>query len=190
METERGTVRINLERGSTLSEFKNFLDDLEAAYLSIYQLPSERSWRSLRRRYPFPIDFLGIDIFGLGPSVSLERLSGNIYPPDQIEITKISIQSPGWIELLASLNPLEQIREYLKDRHERIADKEWRWDTEKHRAILELEVLQWQADKEKTGAIKEFYNLLDHMDITPEEKLRILHERVGGPLARLERDHN
>jgi len=44
----------------------------------------------------------------------------NIIPQDErLVISKVTFQSPGFWEFLGSLNPLEQIREYLKDRHER-----------------------------------------------------------------------
>jgi hypothetical protein len=182
---ERGTIRLNIERGASVAEFKSFLDDLETAYLAVYALPSKQEWRSLERRFPFPIEFLGAGFF-THRFANTERFgSENIFPLDQIEITKISIQSPGFVELLASFNPLQQIREYLKDRHERKKDKEWRWESEKARAAAEVDILRIQAERDRTGAIRDFYELLDHMDLRPEEKQKILWERVGVPLARL-----
>jgi hypothetical protein len=113
--------------------------------------------------------------------------SADTYPPDQLEITKIKIQSPGWIELVASLNPLQQIREYLKDRHERKKDKEWRWEFEKQRAMAELEVLKNQARHKEFGAINEFYCILKDMDMDQEKINEIIWERIGAPLSRLAR---
>ena len=187
MESERGTVILNIERGATVAEFKAFLDDLEGAYFSIYQLPSREWMRSFLKFGHFPLEFLDAGIFNFGGS-RVERLSPtDVYPPDQLEINRIKIQSPGWIELIGLLNPLQQIREYLKDRHERKKDKEWRWESEKQRAMAELEVLRIQAERERTGAIKDLYALLAQMDIRPEDKQRILWERIGTPLTRLAR---
>ena len=186
IEHERGTIKLNIERGATISEFSSFLRDLEGAYLSIYQLPSRELMRSLRRHRRWPIEFWGQEFFhGI---CRIDRIRPeDVYPPDQLEIRRIIIQSPGLIELIGSLNPLQQLRYYLKDRHERKKDMEWRWKSEKERAEAELEIIRIQAERERMGALREFYELLNVMDISPEEKRRILWERVGEPLTKLAR---
>ena len=45
---------------------------------------------------------------------------------DKLTISKVNFQSPGYWEFIGSLNPLEQIREYLKDRHAREKDNLYR----------------------------------------------------------------
>jgi hypothetical protein len=184
---ERGTVRINIERGATVVEFKSFLDDLEHAYLAIHALPSRREGRRFSRLVDFRYEYLGIDFFGDRYADAERYLSADTYPPDQLEITKIKIQSPGWIELFASLNPLQQIREYLKDRHERKKDKEWRWDSEKMRAMAELDLLKIQARHGEAVALREFYGLLKDMGVNQDEIDKAIWERVGTPLSRLAR---
>jgi hypothetical protein len=181
---ERGTVRLNLERGATVAEFRKFLDDLELAYVAIYDLPTigdagyfDRPHLSRREYRLSRYDYLYGNMDGIRPR--------DIYPPDQLEISKISIQSPGWIELLASWSPLQQIREYLKDRHERKKDKLWRWESERMREMAELELLRIQAERERTGAIRDFYGLLEEMDVSSEERQKILWQRLGAPLSRL-----
>ncbi|KAF0135170.1 MAG: hypothetical protein FD152_1376 [Xanthobacteraceae bacterium] len=186
VERKRGAIKLNLERGATISEFNSFLSDLEIAYLSIYQLPSLEWLRSLRGLRPYPIGYFDPELFYGGTRIDQMRAQ-DVYPPDQLEISRITIQSPGWIELMGSLNPLQQLRDYLKDRHERKKDKEWRWKSEKERAEAELEILRIQAERERVGALKEFYDLLDRMELSPEEKRKILWERVGTPLTRLAR---
>lgn len=179
---ERGAVRLNIERGATVAEFGTFLADLESAYLALYSLPTMNHSRRLRRR--FLIEYLDWDV--LGPVYrSAAAPTGPIYPRDQLEISRITIQSPGWVELIGSLNPLQQLREYLKERHERQKDRDWRSDAEKHRAQLELEILRLQAERERTGAIADFYELLERMELSAEERQRILWERLGGPMMRL-----
>lgn len=179
---ERGAVKLNIERGATVAEFGAFLVDLEGAYLALYSLPTIDRAGRLRRR--FLIEYLDWDI--LGPVYrSTPAPAGPIYPKDQLEISRITIQSPGWVELIGSLNPLQQLREYLKDRHERQKDRVWRSDAERHRAQLELEILRLQAERERTGAIADFYELLERMEVSAEERQRILWERLGGPMMRL-----
>jgi hypothetical protein len=184
---ERGTVRINIQRGATVVEFKSFLDDLEHAYLAIHALPSRREWRNLRHRFEFPPEFFPIDAFGNRYADAERYRSEDTYPPDQLEIAKIKIQSPGWIELVASFNPLQQIREYLKDRHERKKDKEWRWDSEKMRAMAELDLLKIQARHGEAVALREYYGLLKDMGVNQHEIDKVIWERVGTPLSRLAR---
>jgi hypothetical protein len=187
MAAGRGTVQFNIERGAGLREFHGFLSDFENAYLSIYLLPTRRGLRHLERRLHFPLEYFGFDFIAMRHHEMAYVDPSWIHPKDQLEITRITIQSAGWIELLGSLNPLQQIREYLKDRHERKKDKEWRWETEKQRALAELEILRIQAERERLGAISEFNELLERMDISPEQRQKILWERIGVPLMRLAR---
>jgi len=49
-----------------------------------------------------------------------------VLPSDRLYISKVNIQSPGFWEVLGSLNPLQQIREGLKDHHERKKDNKYR----------------------------------------------------------------
>ena len=187
MAIERGTVQLNIQRGATVQEFQQFLTDLEQAYLAIYLLPSRRELRRLERWLPLPLEYLPLDVLAADRSEAASIDRSRVYPEDQLEMTRIMIQSPGWVELLGSLNPLQQIREYLKDRHERKKDKEWRWETEKQRALVELEILCIQAEKEQIGVIKDFNDLLQRLDLSPEQRRKILWERLGVPLARVGR---
>lgn len=180
---ERGLVKLDIDRGASVVEFGRFLADLEHAYLAIYSLPSLNDLRRPRRR--FLIDYLDLDLLDLWPTGHRVPVGGPVYPDDQLAIARISIQSPGWVELIGSLNPLQQLREYLKDRHERAKDKEWRSAAERDKAYLELEILRTQAERERVGAISDFYELLERMELTEEERQRILWDRLGGPMMRL-----
>lgn len=183
----RGSIKLNIQRGAGIVEFGNFLSDLQGAYLALYLLPSNKRARHIRRHLPILIgdyerEFL-VNYWG-----SWAELDGEeIYPADQLEITRIIIQSPGWIEVLGSLNPLQQIREYLKDRHERMKDLAWRSDAEKERALLENDILRAQAERERTSAISDFNDLLKRMDVDPDQRERILWDRLGPPMMRLAR---
>lgn len=177
---ERGSIKLKIERGATVAEFGRFLVDLENAYLALYLLPTHRF--RFRRRYIFEYrdpEFFEADWHSPSPAPQL------IYPDDQLVLSRISIQSPGWAELIGSLNPLQQLREYLKDRHERGKDQAWRGDSEKDRAHWENEVLRHQAEREKIGVIRDYASLLDEIGLSPEERQRILWERLGIPLMRL-----
>ncbi|MBO9714243.1 hypothetical protein [Sphingomonas sp.] len=179
---ERGSIRLNIQRGAGVGEFAQFLTDLEGVYLALHLLPNERTLRRYRGRQSFYLE--GLE---WAPSyLDASDLRGSeLYPLDQLEIVRISIQSPGWVEVIGSLNPLQQIREYLKDRHERKKDRAWRCETEKERALLEIEILRLQTERDRIGVIGQFYELLERMEINPEERQRLLWERLGAPMMRL-----
>jgi len=56
------------------------------------------------------------NLIDLQNKVNFENI---VLPSERLFFSKVNIQSPGFWEVMGSLNPLQQIREYLKDRHER-----------------------------------------------------------------------
>lgn len=68
--------------------------------------------------------------------IDIEKI---VLPSDRLIISKVNIQSPGFWEVLGSLNPLQQIREYIKDRHERKKDYQYRSRQEEEIGNLEIE---------------------------------------------------
>ena len=72
-------------------------------------------------------------------------------PDYRLEIRRIQINSPGFWEFLGALNPLQQIREYLNDRHRRRQDHKYREQAERERLMLENEMIRRQIwEKENT----------------------------------------
>jgi hypothetical protein len=63
-----------------------------------------------------------------------------VLPSDRLYISKVNIQSPGFWEVLGSLNPLQHIREGLKDYHERKKDNNYR--SRQEEALRELEIIE------------------------------------------------
>jgi len=61
-----------------------------------------------------------------------------VLPAERLTLNKINIQSPGFWEFMGTLNPLTQIREYLKDRHERKKDNDYRSAQEKRKGELDI----------------------------------------------------
>lgn len=152
--------------------------------MALYFLPTHRDWHLFRRRYS--VEYLEAEFFEAGRH-SLSSAEKPVYPDDQLVLNRISIQSPGWAELIGSLNPLQQIREYLKDRHERSKDKAWRSQTDKVRAHLENEILWNQTQRGQIGVIRDYANLLEESGFSAEERKRILWRRLGEPMMRLGR---
>ncbi len=61
-----------------------------------------------------------------------------IFPTERLQITRVNIQSPGFWEFSGISKVLEQIREYLKDRHERIKDNSYRNRQEEEKGELDI----------------------------------------------------
>lgn len=109
-------------------------------------------WREFSNRKDFPFDPYLYEMFfedyaygrPRGNLPNLIELQSRIdidkivLPSERLILSKVNIQSPGFWEVLGSLNPLQQIREYLKDRHERKKDNNYKSRQEEELADLEI----------------------------------------------------
>src|SRR4051794_35010663 len=75
------------------------------------------------------------------------RANSGIWPSDafvpaarRLRVARVVMRSPGFWEFLGALNPLQQLREYLNDRHERSKDRGYRNDNERERLAVELKL--------------------------------------------------
>ncbi len=104
-------------------------------------------------------------------------------------IYKISINSPGILEIIGSLNPLETIRQYLKDRQEaslekqKIKREEGKDDShrnaiEQAKAVLEVESLKTKVANERAAMLRDAG--------FPQEEIRpYVEELIEKPLEKL-----
>lgn len=112
-----------------------------------------RYWKEFSNRKDFPFDPFMYEMFfeeyafnrpkdtlpnllELQSKIDIDKI---VLPSDRLFISKVNIQSPGFWEVLGSLNPLQQIREYIKDRHERKKDDQYRSRQEEEIGELEIE---------------------------------------------------
>ncbi|MFV0405065.1 MAG: hypothetical protein ACK5KV_14230 [Bacteroides graminisolvens] len=163
---DKRTLTIKANRLGSVEEIISFLNDIEKAYNGV--LCFERNIESILSSY------------GNSISLPLEILDYDIKEEDKLILRKISIQSPGFWELAGNLNPIQQIREFLKDHHERKKDRLYRMRQEKERNDLELEKLRLSviSDKiemlESIGYPKEdIKNMVESLVLKPLEKLSI-----------------
>ena len=77
---------------------------------------------------------------------ALYNVDEYILPREELIVTRINFNSPGFWEMIGSLNPLVQIREYLNDRHNRKKDKR-QWEIETEKALLENKQLELENQK-------------------------------------------
>ena len=95
-----------------------------------------------------------------------------------LELSAVRFTSPGFWEFMGGMFPLETIRKYLNDRHERKRDSEWRDDAARRRAELENDILENDVMKGRIDMLKE-------LGITDEEILVIVRQLVAAPLRNL-----
>lgn len=186
-EQASGTLRITALRGGTIGEITAFLADLEAAYTRLYHF--DVGWMrpsSLRRRHllfelemglPFPFFETGRE----------ELSADSILPVYRLVVSKVSISSPGFWEFLASLNPLQQIREYLNDRHKRRQDREYKELSERERLVLENDLIQRQIAEKDNAILRDRVQLMRELGFSDDEIRQFVWSQIGRPLAQLGR---
>lgn len=184
---EPGRLRVIGDRGGSVDEIISFLNDLQSAYLALYALDDSRiDYRLWRRDGPFgPYGAApGLGITGLGV---VQRRADEIPPSSRLVLSRVRIESPGFWEFVGSLNPLQQIREYLNDRHKRRQDRDYRELAEQERLIIENEILRAQLAEKQNSALRERINILRELGYENDDIDRLIWGTVGGPLSRLGR---
>lgn len=184
MAQENTRLRIKGLRGGTPDELIEYLSDLKNAYNSLYVfntfLDNSNPFSKRRRRflfYEFGLPYLG--------NYKLESAEELILPENRLVVDKIVIQSPGFWEVIGSLNPLQQIREYLNDRHKRQQDRNWRNETDKRKAELENELLQRQIFESDNKIMRERIEILRELGFGETEIRELIWTNMGEPLRQL-----
>lgn len=140
------SLRIELIRSGPTAEFSGFLSAFETAYVHVSSFHSwvkdveenledwtdwEHYTNGMRRVTRIPEGWspeLPPDIFG--------RVDFPLYN------SATGFASPGFWEFFGALNPLETIRKYIAERHERVKDRDWRDQLEAQKLSIELEKLR------------------------------------------------
>jgi hypothetical protein len=179
-----GTIRLLTRRAGTVAEIRKFLRDLEGAYAALYSFDARLGAIDDRDRpglYPSRRWYAAETRWSWGRG-SREQ---EVLPEHRLTITRIQIESPGFWEILGALNPLQQIREYLNDRHKRIQDRKFREAREQERLRLENELIQRQIWEKENAILHDRVVILRDLGFSNEELRRLVWTDVGAPLARL-----
>jgi len=196
-EDDRYLLALKGLRGGSVAEISAFLEDVERSYNSLYAFnfladvlryryrysryyDDERFLRSKEYardffRYEFQMPYL---LYGFDVSIR---------PEYRLRLNRVEILSPGFWEFIGGLNPLQQLREYLKDRHERRKDRDYREAAEKERMQLENELLQKQLMEKDTSILKNQLDVMRQCGVSEVELRQLVWSRVGAPLAELGR---
>lgn len=187
MTEEYGSLRIAAERGGTIEEITSFLSDLQNAYVALYHLNKfSIDLRRLHRR--IPLDML-LDLgYPLSPFNAYGAPSLNpqqIAPRNWLVLSRVEIQSPGFWEVLGSLNPLQQIREYLNDRHKRRQDRDFREAAEKEKLQLENQLIKLQIYEKENSVLRERIAIVKELGYSDADIEQLIWASVGIPMSRL-----
>jgi hypothetical protein len=169
-------IRIHAEKLGDIRKVTQYLQTIEKVYNHLYTMHfivedatrrhselNKGSWREKSIR----------------TIISGKRPDEIVLPEDHLQVSSIIINSPGFWEFLGSLNPLEVLRKYLCDRHERLKDQTYRNRIEEEKGELENEKLRMQVVEEKV-------NLLRKLGV-PEDKIRnAVFKHVIRPLSMLD----
>ena len=112
-----------------------------------------------------------------GPS---DDLAAGVPYPDRLVLAGVRLNSPGFWDFLGALNPLEVIRKYLNDRHERRQDRDYRESAEKRRLTLENLKLENEVIAERVKLAKD-------LGATDRHLASMLDQLVHQPLLALDR---
>ena len=187
---ESGRLVVIGNRGGTIGEISAFLRDTENAYVALYSF--DRLWGFRKPRHGFPVEFL-IELrypyLPLG-RFTYEPTDMEMLPPNaRLTLERVRIESPGFWDFAASLNPLQQLREFLNDRHRhrRRQDCEYREESEKERLQLDNELIRRQIEAKDRVAFTELLQLMRDYGYDEEEIRETVWRYVGRHVSQLGR---
>jgi hypothetical protein len=185
-------LRVHGEGGVEVELVAAYLADLKYAYDSIlFFEASVDGMRRIARDFPFALYPFGPDLRRLSGSrragvgtqywpPSAQEIASFVPRAEQLILASVNINSPGSWDFIGALNPLEVLRKYLSDRHERRKDHEYRESAEQRRLALENMVLENNVLSERIRMAKELG--ATDLDLAP-----LLNELVFKPLTALDR---
>lgn len=191
----QGLLRVHGEGEVELELVIAALSDLRNAYNSIILFESiidglERTSRDFHSpRYPFGLYWewplarrRGFNSVRDWPPKPNEIAS---YVPrsEQLVLRAVQLSSPGFWEFLGTLNPLEVLRMYLSDRHERRKDVEYREDAERRKLDLENNILENRVLSERIAIARD-------LGATNRDLAPLVNDLLYKPLTRLDRSQD
>ncbi len=166
------TLRMELGDSLYLDQLIHALSDFTWAYNAIYYFLDvtddieqiSRAWRRSEPYWPPGMPyFYGLPFKTKGrSSASVElvppervELAGYVHPRDRLIVKGCQIASPGWLDVIGKLNPLDVLRQWAQDRHERQKDTAYRDAEDRRKRQLENDLLETELIKKRIELMKE-----------------------------------
>ena len=171
-------LRVKSERLGEVTEVVGYLQNMETAYNHIFAF--DLIVQEAKERYSEEPFFWGRSRRRASRTIRQIRDSSSVVlPEDRLRLRAVSVQSPGFWDFLGALNPLETLRKYLAERHERKKDLAYRNAAEAERLRLENEKL-------KTEVVRERIEILRGLDIPEDRIAAALNLHIVAPLSKLD----
>jgi hypothetical protein len=172
--TKEGSVlRINGNSGASVEDVSKYLKALDYAYNSAYVFnnivkQAEELNNTYNRSLPIPLrNLLWLNWW----NPNEEKIASFVPLKYRLTLEKVNINSPGFWEFVGALNPLQFIREYLKDNHERKKDRKYREEDEEKLADLQIQLKEIEVIEKKAKLLKELSATEEDIDILISELL-------------------
>lgn len=149
-ETSQGiALRIYGDGDAYVGDVSGFLRDLEYAYNSAYVFDSilEEAEEFYRTGNNPGLPIRNLLWMAWWPPTP-EKVAAMVPEADRLRLIGVELHSPGFWDFLGKLNPLETIRLYLNDQHERQKDRQYR-------SRIEAEKLELENFKDKIDVLKQ-----------------------------------
>ena len=160
--------------GNTLGEVHDvamFLYTIEANYNNLLAYDKAIMESVINTSFPYPTQEKVLARFmRFANDCCVEEF---IAPEDKLIICKISFNSPGFWEVLGSWNPLNQIREYINERHARKRDKEYAWELDKRIIQADVEKKCLENDMLRVELIQTITQQLQSIGVDDEYIIHI-----------------
>jgi hypothetical protein len=181
MPSEMTRLRLNSHGGIAVEDARDILLSFEQAYNSISRFDSfVAAVQQIDQYIPLPrqnklVSLFGYELLGYPGS---QYFIDPFFDAVPLELSAVQLASPGFWEFVGALSPLETIRDYVNDRHERIKDKEWRDDILHRKAEHENTILENQA-------VRERIDILRSLGYTDDEIRSLTSQQIVLPLRGL-----
>ncbi len=154
--TQGYVLRLNGNGEVFVEDVYKYLNALEYAYNCAYVLESiTNQAEELARQYETPPLPLRNLLWGNWWPPTPEKIAGFVPSEDRLKLKGVELSSPGFWDFRGKLNPLEVLRQYLNDRHERRKDWEYRSSAQAKKLELEKELLEAQVFEKKLQLLKQ-----------------------------------
>ncbi len=185
-EERHGALRLHGYTDHTVRQISQFLLATVEAYesIAVFEILLDRfsRYESRLRRYDMAPFFHVTHGFFLDATSlpSASEMRDYLAPQDRLRFQAAQFSSPGFWEFFGKLNPLEVIRLYLNDRHERRKDRDYREGAEQDRMMLENALRENQVIRERIQMAKE-------LGASDEDLMPLINPLVFRPLQAIGR---
>lgn len=179
----RALLYIEAEGGLEALDVANYLKALNDAYNRICYFNYLETFRFMDieeyHSYLMNVDSLETD-YGEFLNEDLGHLdAGHVHEwSTNLIVREVHLSSPGFWSFLGALNPLEALRNFLNDRHERQKDRKYRELAEASKLELENRLLE-------VSYLDKILNLTPYRDLPPEKLNQIVEPFIRKSLLTL-----